>query len=83
MCFFLAVVFTQSSGAHGETLLSMNAKIMDLYMRKYGVKHEAFAPFPVAAHRNAHTSPHALLKHAITPTDYEHSRTITAPIQVE
>jgi acetyl-CoA C-acetyltransferase len=71
-----------SEGARGETFVSLNGAIMREYMRRYGVAHAAFAPFPVTAHANALSAAHATLKVAVTPESYEASRAVAAPIQL-
>jgi acetyl-CoA acetyltransferase len=55
---------------------------MDLYMKTYGVKHEAFAPFAINAHTNACAAGHALFKKTLTVEQYEASKTISPPVQV-
>jgi len=71
-----------SEGGRGATFVSLNGAIMAEYMRRYGVPHAAFAPFPVTAHANALTAAHATLKLAVTPEGYEASRAVTPPIQL-
>ncbi len=51
---------TESSA--GATLLSQNARLMQLYMDKYGVAVDDFNNFPLTAHSNARTNPYALFK---------------------
>ena len=71
-----------SEGARGETFVSLNGAIMREYMRRHGVAHAAFAPFPVTAHANALSAAHATLKVTVTPESYEASRAVAAPIQL-
>jgi acetyl-CoA C-acetyltransferase len=48
--------------ARGATLLSQNARLMQLYIERYGVSVNHFNQFPLIAHRNARTNPNALFK---------------------
>jgi acetyl-CoA C-acetyltransferase len=48
--------------ARGITLLSQNARLMQLYMDRYGVSVDDFNNFPLNAHRNARSNPYALFK---------------------
>ncbi len=56
---------------------------MRLYMAKYGVTHDAFAPFALVAHANAATSPDAVFHtKRLDRATYDTARVIEAPIQV-
>jgi len=46
----------------GVTLLSQNARMMGMYMRRYNVDENAFNGFSLVAHRNARTNPNAIFK---------------------
>ena len=63
-----------SEGGQGETFVSLNGILMDLYIKQYGVDRESFLPFSATAHQNALTSPHALLKKTVTADDYRNSK---------
>lgn len=69
-------------GVCGESFLSLNATLMREYMRKYGIPAERFAPFPIAAHGNALTNPHALLHKPLDVETYLASRIVTDPIRL-
>jgi len=71
-----------SEGATGATFVSLNGDLMALYMAKYGIKAEQFAPFPVNAHRNALTSEHASLRKPVTEEAYVASRFLTDPVRL-
>jgi acetyl-CoA C-acetyltransferase len=71
-----------SEGGKGETFVSLNGAIMKEYMRRYNVKHSAFSPFAVTAHKNALTAAHSTLKVNVTAESYESSRVITPPVQL-
>lgn len=46
----------------GATLLSQNARLMQMYLDRYGVSIDDFNGFPLTAHRNAQNNPNALFK---------------------
>ncbi|HEX9926086.1 MAG TPA: beta-ketoacyl synthase N-terminal-like domain-containing protein [Anaerolineae bacterium] len=48
--------------AVGATLLSQNARLMQMYMDKYDITVNEFNNFALNAHRNARTNPNALFK---------------------
>ncbi len=48
--------------AVGATLLSQNARLMQMYIDRYGVSADDFNFFSLNAHRNARTNPNALFK---------------------
>ena len=52
----------------GATLLSQNAKLMALYLERYGLSIDDFDGFALNAHANANHNPNALF----------HDRTVTA-----
>lgn len=64
--------YTQALGA---TFIALNAMVMRYYMHKYNVSREEMAAFPILAHKNAVTAPHAQLRNEITLQDV-----LTAPI---
>ena len=69
-------------GARGETFLALNAKLMRAYMDAYGVRSEEFAPFSIAAHRNAMTNPNALFHKSIDTDAYLGSRLVADPLRL-
>ena len=71
--------FTQAVGA---SFISLNALLMRLYMNTYNVEEELMDYFPVIAHRNAVTSPHAQFRRAITVEDVKKSQVIADPIRL-
>jgi acetyl-CoA C-acetyltransferase len=52
----------KSETALGATLLSQNARLMQMYIDRYGVSVNDFNGFSLNAHRNARTNPNALFK---------------------
>jgi len=71
--------FTQAVGA---SFISLNALLMRLYMNTYNVEEDLMDYFPVIAHRNAVTSPHAQFRKAITVEDVKKSQVIADPIRL-
>jgi len=66
----------------GESFISLNARLMALYMRAYGVEPAAFAPFAIAAHRNALTNPNALLHKPLDVDGYLGSKMLVPPVRL-
>jgi acetyl-CoA C-acetyltransferase len=72
----------ETEGGRGETFVSLNARLMRLYMERYGVRHIDFAPFALTAHANALLNPNAVFHKALTVDDYENAREIVAPVRL-
>ncbi len=66
----------------GATLISQNARLMALYMERYGVPYEAFVNFAINAHRNAMTNPNALFHKEVTVDDVLASRVVNEPLRL-
>ncbi|MBN1285935.1 MAG: thiolase domain-containing protein [Anaerolineae bacterium] len=66
----------------GLTFAGINALMMRRYMYEYNLKHDAFAPFAVNAHRNAATNPYAMFPEPVTTAQYTRARMITPPINL-
>ena len=73
---------SELEGGGTESFLSLNAKLMRAYMEKYGARAEDFAPFAIAAHRNALTNPNALLHREIDLSAYLESRMVVDPVRL-
>jgi acetyl-CoA C-acetyltransferase len=72
----------EREGGRGDSFISLNARVMREYMQRYGVDDAAFAPFAIAAHRNACDNPAALYQKPIELGDYLGSRLIEAPVRL-
>jgi acetyl-CoA C-acetyltransferase len=69
--------------AVGATLLSQNARLMQLYMDKYGVSIDDFTNFSLNAHRNARSNPNALFKDKpVTRRIIRESPVISPPLRL-
>jgi acetyl-CoA C-acetyltransferase len=67
----------------GATLLSQNARLMQLYLDTYGVSVDVFNNFPLTAHRNARTNPYALFRaKEVNPADIHNARVVAAPLRL-
>jgi acetyl-CoA C-acetyltransferase len=66
----------------GATFVGLNALLMRRYLRDHGVRHEQLMPFAVNAHRNALTSPHALLKKHVSLEEALASPVVADPIRL-
>jgi acetyl-CoA C-acetyltransferase len=67
---------------YGLTMIEANAKLMALYMDRYGVRHEDFANFAVNAHRNAASNPFALFRRPVDAATVNSSRVISPPLHL-
>ncbi|MEJ2749007.1 MAG: beta-ketoacyl synthase N-terminal-like domain-containing protein [Anaerolineae bacterium] len=69
--------------ADGATLISLNARLMQLYMERYSAPADAFANFAVNAHRNARHNPNAIFRDkVVTAETVLSSRLIVPPIHL-
>jgi hypothetical protein len=68
----------------GETFVSLNGALMDMYLKKYSrVEREDFVHFTTNAHANATSSPHATLPKRVSVEDYKASvRTVASWRQI-
>lgn len=66
----------------GATFVALNAMLMRRYLRDFGVRHEDLMPFAVNAHRNAMSSPHALLKKPVSLDEAMASPVVADPIKL-
>jgi len=69
-------------GCYGESFISLNAKIMRLYMDTYGVDAEDFAHFAINAHDNGMTNPNSFLHKKIDFDTYMNSRMLSDPVKL-
>ncbi len=69
-------------GCRGESFISLNARLMALYMEHYGLQAADFAPFAIAAHTNALNNPHALLHKPLDLETYLTSKMLVDPVRL-
>ena len=68
--------------AHGASFVTINALLMRRYMHEFGYAHQAFAGFPVNAHRNATNNPYAMFSFPLTAEKFVKARMISDPINL-
>jgi acetyl-CoA C-acetyltransferase len=68
--------------SRGESFISLNAKLMQLYFDAYSASAEDFAPFAMTAHANALNNPNAVFHREISLDDYLGSRMIVDPVRL-
>jgi acetyl-CoA C-acetyltransferase len=69
-------------GQQGESFLSLNARLMQLYFDQNGVQPEDFAPFSLTAHANSMTNEHAVFRQRVDLACYRESRTVIDPLRL-
>lgn len=67
---------------HGLTPNAQAALLMRRYMHDYQVSHDAFANFPILAHTNALTNPHAMYHNRVTLEAYQKASPISDPLTI-
>lgn len=66
----------------GLTPNAQAALLMRRYMHEYQVTHEAFAGFPILAHANAITNPHAMYRSSLTLEAYRNAGLVSDPLNL-
>jgi acetyl-CoA C-acetyltransferase len=69
-------------GCDGASFVSLNARLMALYMDTYGVAAHDFAHFAINAHANALHNPHAFLHKPLDMETYLNSRVLVEPVKL-
>ncbi len=69
-------------GCHGESFISLNARLMKLYMETYGVSAKDFGHFAITAHENGYSNPNSFLKKRIGMEEYMNSRMLVDPVKL-
>ncbi len=72
----------EAEGSQGESFLSLNARLMARYSRRYQLEPEDFAPFVIAAHSNGLNNPNALLHKSLDVAGYMASRILVEPLRL-
>ena len=67
---------------HGLTPNAQAALLMRRYMYQYQVSRESFAGFPITAHANAVTNPHAIYHSPLTLEAYQKAERISDPLSM-
>ena len=69
-------------GCFGESFISLNAKIMRLYMDTYGVESKDFGHFAINAHDNGLNNSNAFLHKKVDMDMYLESRMLADPVKL-
>lgn len=73
----------ETETAVGATLVSQNARLMQMYIDKYGITVDDFNNFSLNAHRNARTNPNALFQDKrVTDRTIRTSPVISPPLRL-
>lgn len=72
----------QLEGIKKQSFISLNARLMRLYMDAYKVEAKDFGHFAINAHRNGFTNPNAFLKKQVDMDMYLNSRVLDDPIKL-
>ncbi len=72
----------ETEGGKGETFVTLNAKLMRMYIDTYKISPDSFGMFGVNAHRNAFVNPNALFRKEITLEQYLESKFIADPVRI-
>jgi acetyl-CoA C-acetyltransferase len=70
------------SASVGATFLSLNALTHRMYCSRFHITGEELACFPVIAHANALSSPHAMFKKRVSVSDVLNSPVVSEPIRL-
>jgi acetyl-CoA C-acetyltransferase len=69
-------------GVKGECFISLNARLMKLYMETYGVTAEDFGHFAITAHDNGLSNPMGFLHKKLDMETYLNSRMLADPVKL-
>ena len=69
-------------GIKGESFISLNARLMRLYMEAYGATARDFGHFAITAHDNGFTNPMGFLHKKIDMECYLNSRMLVDPVKL-
>ncbi len=67
---------------HGLSFVALNAMLMQRYMYEYGVEHQDFGYFAMAAHNNAVHNPNARFQNPLTLDRFKSAPMVCAPINL-
>ncbi|MGP8216713.1 MAG: thiolase C-terminal domain-containing protein [Bacteroidia bacterium] len=72
----------EKEGGKGETFVTLNARLMKMYIDQYKISPDSFGMFGVNAHKNANTNPNALFHKEITMDQYLESKFLSGPVRL-
>lgn len=68
--------------SQGLTPTAQSALLMRRYMHEFDLAHDVFAGFPITAHANGATNPHAMFQKAIKAETYQRAGMVSAPLNL-
>ncbi|MEO7087522.1 MAG: beta-ketoacyl synthase N-terminal-like domain-containing protein [Bacteroidia bacterium] len=72
----------ENEGSKGESFITLNSRLMKMYIDKYKMADNSFGMFSVNAHKNANSNPNALFHKEISIEDYLNSKFISDPVRL-
>lgn len=72
----------ETEGGKGETFVTLNSKLMKMYIDKYKISPDSFGMFSVNSHKNANNNPFALFHKEISLNQYLNSKYITDTLRL-
>ncbi|MBI2271260.1 MAG: thiolase domain-containing protein [Bacteroidetes bacterium] len=72
----------ETEGSRGESFVTLNSRLMSMYIKHYRVSPDSFGMFGINAHKNAMLNPNALFKKEITRDQYLQSKYISEPVRI-
>lgn len=72
----------ETEGGIGESFITLNSKLMKMYINQYKISPDAFGMFSVNAHKNANNNPNALFQKEITIDQYLDSKYIAEHVRL-
>jgi acetyl-CoA C-acetyltransferase len=72
----------ETEGGNGETFVTLNSKLMDMYIKKYNICPNSFGMFAINAHNNGFTNSNALFNKKISTNDYLNSKFISGNVRL-
>jgi acetyl-CoA C-acetyltransferase len=72
----------EKEGSNGETFVTLNSKLMDMYIHKYKINPDSFGMFGVNAHQNGYSNSNALFQKKITLDQYLDSKFISGRVRL-
>ncbi len=72
----------EKEGSNGETFVTLNSKLMDMYINNYKINPDSFGMFGVNAHQNGSSNSNALFQKKITINQYLDSKFISGRVRL-
>ena len=72
----------EKEGSNGETFVTLNSTLMDMYINKYKINPDSFAMFGINAHHNGYSNSNALFQKKLTLNQYLDSKFISGRVRL-